>query len=85
MASVEQQNRLIDYLNRLNGWLAGDQQDRHNEMLGLTTRLDQLREDLNRLYQGTRPVHYDCLLLKVLLQLDLLGRKCLPRSLQHRW
>lgn len=52
MASVEQQNLLIDHLNRLNQWLTGDQQDRQNEMRGIYARVDQLREDLNRLYQG---------------------------------
>ena len=52
MASVEQQNLLIDHLNRLNQWLAGDQQDRQNEMRGIYARVDQLRDDLNRLYQG---------------------------------
>ena len=53
MASVEQQNLLIDHLNRLNQWLTGDQQDRHNEMIGIYARVDRLREDLNRLYEGT--------------------------------
>ena len=52
MASVEQQNLLIEHLNRLNQWLTGDQQDRQNEMRGIYARVDQLREDLNRLYQG---------------------------------
>jgi hypothetical protein len=52
MASVEQQNLLIDHLNQLNRWLTGDQQDRQNEMRGIYARVDQLREDLNRLYRG---------------------------------
>lgn len=52
MASVEQQNLLIDHLNRLNQWLAGDQQDRQNEMRGIYARVNQLRDDLNRLFQG---------------------------------
>lgn len=53
MASVEQQNLLIDHLNRLNQWLADDQQDRHNELRGIYARVEQLREDLNRIHQGT--------------------------------
>lgn len=52
MASVEQQNLLIDHLNRLNQWLTGDQQDRQAELQSVCARVDQLREDLNRLYQG---------------------------------
>lgn len=52
MASVDQQNLLIEHLNRLNEWLTGDQQDRHHEMRGIYARVDQLRDDLNRLYQG---------------------------------
>lgn len=52
MASVEQQNLLIDHLNQLNQWLARDQQDRHNELRGIYARVEQLREDLNRLHQG---------------------------------
>jgi len=52
MASVEQQNLLIDHLNGLNRWLTGDQQDRQNEIRGIYERVDQLREDLNRLYRG---------------------------------
>ena len=52
MASVEQQNLLIEHLNRLNRWLTGDQQDRQDEMKSICARVDQLRHDLNRLYQG---------------------------------
>ena len=54
MASVEQQNMLIDHLNRLNRWLTSDQQDRQAELQGVCARVDQLREDLNRLYQGNK-------------------------------
>src|SRR6266478_2630630 len=50
MASVEQQNLLIEHLNRLNLWLTGDQQDRQDEMRGVYARIDQLRADLNRAY-----------------------------------
>lgn len=53
MASVDQQNLLIDHLNRLNQWLARDQQDRHDEIMSIHARIEQLRGDLNRLYQGT--------------------------------
>lgn len=59
MASVEQQNLLIDHLNRLNRWLTGDQQDRQNEMRGIYARVDQLRDDLNRLYRGILTYFYD--------------------------
>ena len=52
MASVEQQNLLVDHFNRLNQCLAGDQQDRQGEMADIHAGVDQLREDLNRLYQG---------------------------------
>lgn len=52
MASVEQQNLLIDHLNRLNHWLTGDQHDRQAELQSVCARVDQLRDDLNRLYQG---------------------------------
>lgn len=52
MASVDQQNLLIDHLNQLNHWLTRDQLDRQNEMGSIGARVDQLRDDLNRLYQG---------------------------------
>jgi hypothetical protein len=52
VASIEQQNLLIDHLNRLNQWLTGDQQDRQAELGGVCARVDQLRDDLNRLFQG---------------------------------
>ena len=74
MASVEQQNLLIDHLNRLNQWLTGDQQDRQNEMRGIYARVDQLREDLNRLYQGMPTFLYNnasCVAESVSSQLDL--------------
>ena len=52
MASLEQQNLLIDHLNQLNQWFTGDQQERQNEIREIYLRADQLRDDLNQLYQG---------------------------------
>lgn len=69
MASVEQQNLLIEHLNRLNQWLTGDQQDRQNEMRGIYARVDQLRDDLNRLYQGT--LNYSLILRYFSLKAEL--------------
>jgi hypothetical protein len=49
LASLEQQRELMRYMNSLNEWLGHDVEDRQSELRGVTARMDQLRDDLNRL------------------------------------
>ena len=49
LASLEQQRELMRYMNSLNDWLGNDVADRHAELRGVSDRIDQLAEDLNRL------------------------------------
>ena len=60
LASLEQQRELMRYMNSLNEWLGHDVEDRQAEMRGITDRLDQLRDDLNRLGLSRGPcrLHY---------------------------
>lgn len=43
------------YMRGLNEWLERDVQDRHAELLGVTSRVDELRNDLARLGLGMQP------------------------------
>jgi hypothetical protein len=60
LASLEQQRELMRYMNSLNEWLGHDVQDRHEELRSVSDRLDQLREDVNRLGfpRGPCKLHY---------------------------
>jgi hypothetical protein len=49
LASLEQQRELMRYMNSLNEWLGHDVEDRQAELRGVTARIDQLHDDLNRL------------------------------------
>lgn len=49
LASLEQQRELMRYMNSLNEWLGHDVEDRQSELRGVSARIDQLRDDLNRL------------------------------------
>ena len=49
LASLEQQRELIRYMNSLNEWLGHDVEDRQAELHGVSARMDQLRDDLDRL------------------------------------
>ena len=49
LASLEQQRELMRYMNSLNDWLGHDVEDRQAELLGVSARIDQLHDDLNRL------------------------------------
>ncbi|KAF8270086.1 hypothetical protein EI94DRAFT_861058 [Lactarius quietus] len=49
LASLEQQRELMRYMNSLNEWLGNDVEDRHAELRGVSDRIDQLHDDLNRL------------------------------------
>src|SRR6266702_4602210 len=49
LASLEQQRELMRYMNSLNEWLGHDVEDRQAELRGVSDRLDQLHDDLNRL------------------------------------
>jgi len=52
LASLEQQRELMRYMNSLNDWLGHDVEDRQAELRGVSARIDQLRDDLNRLTRG---------------------------------
>ena len=43
------------YMRGLNEWLERDVQDRHAELRGVTSRVDELRNDLARLGLGIQP------------------------------
>jgi hypothetical protein len=49
LASLEQQRELMRYMNSLNEWLGHDVEDRQAELRGVSARIDQLRDDLDRL------------------------------------
>ena len=49
LASLEQQRELMRYMNSLNEWLGHDVEDRQAELRGVSARVDQLSNDLNRL------------------------------------
>src|SRR6266702_1711855 len=49
LASLVQQRELMRYMNSLNDWLGNDVADRQAELLGVSARIDQLHDDLNRL------------------------------------
>jgi hypothetical protein len=49
LASLEQQRELMRYMNSLNDWLGNDVEDRQAELRGVSARIDQLHDDLNRL------------------------------------
>ena len=49
LAALEQQRELTRYMNSLNEWLGHDVEDRQAELRGVAARLDQLRDDVNRL------------------------------------
>lgn len=49
LASLEQQRELMRYMNSLNDWLGHDVEDRQAELRGVSARIDQLHEDMNRL------------------------------------
>jgi len=57
LASLEQQRELMRYMNSLNEWLGHDVEDRQAELRGVSARLDQLRDDLNRLTRGRCMFH----------------------------
>jgi hypothetical protein len=49
LASLEQQRELMRYMNSLNEWLGHDVEDRQAEIRGVSARIDQLNDDLNRM------------------------------------
>jgi hypothetical protein len=49
LASLEQQRELMRYMNSLNEWLGRDVEDRQAELHSIFARLNQLRDDVNRL------------------------------------
>jgi hypothetical protein len=49
LASLEQQCKLIRYMNLLNEWLGHNVQDCHRELHSVSDCLDQLLEDVNGL------------------------------------
>jgi hypothetical protein len=49
LASLEQQRELMRYMNSLNEWLGHDVEDRQAELRGVSARIDQLHDDMNRL------------------------------------
>src|ERR1700761_8337354 len=49
LASLEQQRELMRYMNSLNDWLGNDVEDRQAELRGVSARIDQLHDDMNRL------------------------------------
>ena len=49
LASLEQQRELMRYMNSLNEWLGHDVEDRQAELRGVSARIDQLHDALNRL------------------------------------
>jgi hypothetical protein len=55
LASIDQQREIMRYMNALNGWLDRDVRDRQSELRGVTARVDQLREELERFAGGVRP------------------------------
>ncbi len=55
LASLEQQRELMRYMNSLNEWLGHDVEDRQAELRGVLARMDQLREDMNRLGPSRGP------------------------------
>jgi len=59
LASLEQQRELIKYMNSLNEWLGHDVEERQTELCGVSDRIDQFRDDLNRLdlTRGTCRLH----------------------------
>jgi len=57
LASLEQQRELMRYMNSLNDWLGHDVEDRQAELRGVSARIDQLHDDLNRLTRGPCMLH----------------------------
>ena len=49
LTALEQVRELMRYMNTLNEWLGRDVEDRQAELRGISARIDQLRDDLNRL------------------------------------
>ncbi|KAH9169356.1 hypothetical protein EDB89DRAFT_1479631 [Lactarius sanguifluus] len=56
LASLEQQRELMRYMNSLNDWLGHDVEDRQAELRGVSARIDQLHDDMNRLGLSRGPV-----------------------------
>ena len=57
LASLEQQRELMRYMNSLNEWLGHDVEDRQAELRGVSARIDQLNDDLNRMTRGPCMLH----------------------------
>lgn len=47
MATMDQQRELIRYVGNMNEWLERDVRERQSEVRGVSTRIDQLRSDLD--------------------------------------
>ena len=64
LSSLEQQRELIKYMNSLNEWLGHDVERRQTELRAVSDRIDQFRDDLNRLdlTRGTCRLHTTCVL-----------------------
>ena len=55
LASLDQQRELMRYMTSLNNWLERDVHDRQAELRGVSARVDQLRDDLDRFGAALRP------------------------------
>jgi len=51
MASIQQQNLVTNHLNRLNQWLTDSERDRQVGLRIVSSRIDRLRADLNRVFR----------------------------------
>jgi hypothetical protein len=58
LASLEQQRELMRYMGSLNDWLGNDVADRQAEIRSIYDRLDQLRDDVNRMGYPRCRLHY---------------------------
>ena len=86
LASLEQQRELMRYMNSLNEWLGHDVEDRQSELRGVAARLDQLRDDLNRLGLTRGPCKlYHLYVLISLIYILLLTFSRAARAWSRTW
>jgi len=82
----EQQRELMRYMNSLNEWLGHDVEDRQAELRGVSARMDQLRDDLDRLGLPRGPCKlYHLYMPRFILHSNLLTFSPAARAWSTTW